>query len=74
MGWGLYGARCAQFIFGDKAWNKFVLLQGIVVVIGACMHTGTVWVISDIVNGLMAIPNLLALFLLMPELRKIIRA
>lgn len=74
MGWGLYGARCVQFLLGDGAWNKFVLLQGVVAVMGACMHTGTVWVISDIVNGLMAIPNLLALFLLMPELRKIIRA
>lgn len=73
LGWGLYGARCTQFLFGDGAWNKFVLLQGIVVVFGACMRTETVWLMSDIVNGLMAIPNLIALFLLTPELLRLIK-
>lgn len=68
LGWGLYGTRCAQFIFGDGAWKKFILLQGMFVIIGAVLNTGTVWVMADIVNGLMAIPNLIALFLLTPEL------
>ena len=68
LGWGLYGARCVQFLFGDSAWKKFVLLQGVMVVVGAVLNTGTVWLLADIVNGLMAIPNLIALFLLTPEL------
>ena len=73
LGWGLYGARCAQFLFGDDVWKKFVLLQGIAVMLGAILKTGTVWVLSEIVNGLMAIPNLVALGYLTPELCRLIR-
>ena len=68
LGWGLYGARCAQFLFGPKAWKKFVLLQAIVVVLGSVLGTGTVWLLSETVNGLMAIPNLIALAALCNEL------
>lgn len=72
LGWGLYGARCAQFLFGEKAWKPFVLLQGLTVILGAVMNTGVVWMLSETVNGLMAIPNLLALAFLSPELIKLI--
>ncbi|MDD6200773.1 MAG: sodium:alanine symporter family protein [Firmicutes bacterium] len=68
LGWGLYGARCAQFLFGANTWKKFVLLQAITVVLGAVLKTGTVWLLSETVNGLMAIPNLIALAALSPEL------
>jgi len=68
LGWGLYGARCAQYLFGDNVWKSFVYLQAITVVLGAILKTGTVWLLSETVNGLMAIPNLLALALLSPEL------
>ena len=68
LGWGLYGARCAQFLFGDGVWKKFVVLQGGAVILGAVLKTGTVWLLSEIVNGLMAIPNLIALGFLAPEL------
>ncbi len=61
LGWGLYGARCAQYLFGEKAWRPFVLLQAVAVVAGAVLGTGTVWLLAEIVNGLMAIPNLIAL-------------
>lgn len=71
LGWGLYGARCAQYLFGSKAWKFFVLLQGGAVVLGAVLKTGTVWLLSEIVNGLMAIPNLIALAYLSPELAKL---
>ena len=74
LGWGLYGGRCAQFLFGDGAWNSFVILQGLVVVFGACVRTDTIWLMSDIVNGLMAIPNLITLYLLTPKLQEIIKA
>ena len=73
LGWGLYGARCAQYLFGDGVWKRFVFLQGIAVILGAVLKTGTVWLLSETVNGLMAIPNLIALVALFPELRQLIR-
>ena len=73
LGWGLYGARCAQFLFGAGAWKKFVYLQGITVVLGAVLNTRTVWLLSETVNGLMAIPNLVALLALTPELLRLIQ-
>ncbi len=69
LGWGLYGARCAEFLFGSGAWKKFALLQTLTVVIGAVLNTQTVWLLAETVNGLMAIPNLIALAYLTPELR-----
>lgn len=68
LGWGLYGIRCAQYLFGENAWRCFALAQGIVVIVGAVLSTQTVWVLAECVNGLMAIPNLLALAWLSPEL------
>lgn len=68
LGWGLYGARCGQYLFGSSAWNVFALLQTVTVVIGAVLRTETVWLMAETVNGLMAIPNLIALAALSPEL------
>lgn len=67
LGWGLYGARCAQFLFGGNAWTAFALLQTLTVIAGAVMNTQTVWLLAEIVNGLMAIPNLAALAYLSHE-------
>lgn len=69
LGWGLYGIRCAQYLFGEKAWRPFVYLQGAVVLISSVLQTGTVWILAETVNGLMAIPNLIALAYLMPGLQ-----
>ena len=71
MGWGLYGARCAQYLFGETVWRPFVILQVITIILGAVLKTQTVWLISETVNGLMAIPNLIALAGLAPELRRL---
>ena len=71
LGWGLYGVRCAQYLFGNTALRKFVLLQAVVVVLSTVLKTGTVWLLSETVNGLMAIPNLLALAALSPELGRL---
>jgi len=68
IGWGLYGTRCAQFLFGEKSWRKFALLQAGSVIFGAVLSTGTVWTLSEIANGLMAIPNLIILIHFCPEL------
>lgn len=71
LGWGLYGARCAEYLFGENVWRYFALLQAVVVLIGAVLETDTVWMLSETVNGLMAIPNLIALIWLSPELFRI---
>ena len=68
LGWGLYGIRCAEFLFGTGAVRAFSFLQAGVVVLGAVLETGTVWLLSETVNGLMAIPNLITLAVLSPEL------
>ena len=68
LGWGLYGIRCAQFLFGTGAVRVFALVQAAVVVLGSALQTGTVWLLSETVNGLMTIPNLIALAVLSPEL------
>lgn len=68
LGWGLYGARCAEFLFGPKAWKYFALAQTVTVLLGAVLDTGTVWQLSETVNGLMVIPNLITLAALTPEL------
>ena len=71
LGWGLYGARCAQYLFGDKAWKIFALLQSMMVVLAAVMQTGTLWSLAETVNGLMAIPNLIVLAALSTELKRL---
>lgn len=70
LGWGLYGARCAEFLFGSKSWKVFALAQAAMVVFGAVLKTGTIWTLAEIMNGLMAIPNLIALFSLRREVRR----
>lgn len=69
LGWGLYGARCGEYLFGPGAWKGFAVVQTAAVVLAAVMKTETVWQLAETVNGLMAIPNLIALLWLSPELR-----
>lgn len=61
LSWSLYGTRCAEFLFGSKSNKIYQVLFIIVVVMGATMDLGLAWDISDTLNGLMAIPNLIAL-------------
>lgn len=72
LGWGLYGMRCAQYLFGEKCWKLFAWLQTGTIFVGAVLNTATVWVLAEIVNGLMAIPNLIALLYLSPELSRLL--
>ena len=69
LGWGLYGARCAQFLFGG--WKGFAAAQTAMVVLGAVLDTETVWQLSELANGLMALPNLICLAALTTKLRRI---
>lgn len=73
LGWGLYGIRCAQFLFGEKSWKSFVYLQAGTAVLSAVIGTGAVWLMAETVNGLMAIPNLIVLAVLAPKLKRMIR-
>lgn len=71
LGWGLYGLRCAQYLFGDGVWKRFVYIQIITVIVSSALRTGTVWLIAETVNGLMAIPNLIALLFLSRKLAEL---
>ena len=64
LGWGLYGARCGEFLFGPGFFRVFAWLQMAGVVLGAVMGAQIVWLLAEIVNGLMAVPNLAALLYL----------
>ncbi len=74
LGWGLYGARCAEFLFGSKVLRSFVVLQMATVVLSAALNTGIIWLLADIVNGLMSIPNLITLAVLSGELIRLTRS
>ena len=71
LGWSLYGGRCAQFLWGNGAWKPYVLVQSLVVVLSSVLDTASVWQISETLNGLMAIPNLILLAAMSPELRRL---
>ena len=64
IGWGLYGSRCLEFLFGTKIIRPFLLVYSMVAIVGATMDLGFIWDISDTFNGLMLIPNLIAVFML----------
>jgi len=71
--WSLYGSRCFEYLFGTKAGRIYKVVFVIVVVIGAMMKIGLVWDIADMLNGFMAIPNLIALLALSPVVIRLTR-
>ena len=73
LGWALYGTRCAEFLFGSKIIRPYQIVFCLVVVAGAVADLKLVWDISDTLNGLMSIPNLIALLLLSPVVIKLTR-
>lgn len=72
LGWGLYGIRCAQYLFGAKVWKKFVYIQIATVILSSVLQAETVWLMAEVVNGLMSIPNLIALLALSPEVMDLV--
>ncbi len=64
IGWGLYGARCIEFLFSEKVIKPFMVAYSLVAILGATADLGLMWNVAETFNGLMAIPNLIALFLL----------
>ncbi len=73
IGWGLYGTRCMEFLFGEKANKPFMLVYALVAIIGATMNFGLMWSIAETFNGLMVIPNLIAVFLLSGVVVKLVK-
>ena len=73
IGWGLYGSRCAEFVFGHRAVRPFLVLYALVSILGATVNLALVWDVADTFNGLMAVPNLVGLFLLSGTLVKILK-
>lgn len=61
LSWGLYGSRCIEAIFGTEAVNAYRIVFVAVTVVGAVIKLDLAWNIADTLNGLMAIPNLVAL-------------
>lgn len=73
IGWGLYGTRCVEFLFGSRVNKPFMLVYALVAIVGATMDLGLMWSIAETFNGLMAIPNLIAVFLLSGVVVKLVK-
>ena len=73
IGWGLYGARCIEFLFSSKVIKPFMVAYSLVAILGATVELGLMWSIAETFNGLMVIPNLIALFLLSGTLVKLLK-
>ena len=64
LGWNYYGERCTEYLFGVKAIMPYRIIFIMLIASGPFMKLEEIWVLADIVNGLMAIPNLIALLAL----------
>ena len=73
IGWGLYGTRCIEFLFGSKANKPFMLVYSLVAIVSATMNLELMWSIAETFNGLMVIPNLIAVFLLSGVVVKMVK-
>ena len=73
LGWGLYGAWCIEFLFSSKVTKPFMVVYSFVAILGATADLGLMWSIADTFNGLMAIPNLIALFLLSGKIVQLVK-
>ncbi|HEP1273013.1 transporter [Streptococcus pyogenes] len=66
LGWSYYGERCFEFLFGITHLTYFRIVFVLMVGLGGFLKLELIWVLADIVNGLMALPNLIALLALSP--------
>ncbi len=61
LGWCYYGEKCVEYLFGSKAIKPFKYIYLLCIIMGATVKLELIWSISDVVNGLMAIPNLIGI-------------
>ena len=73
LGWGLYGTRCIEFLFGTWINKPFMVVYSLVAIIGSTADLGLLWSVAETFNGLMSIPNLIALFLLSGTVVKLVK-
>ena len=73
LGWGLYGERCIEFLFSEKVIKPFMVVYALVSILGATIDLGLLWSIAETFNGLMSIPNLIALFMLSGTVVKLVK-
>ena len=66
LGWNYYGERCFEFLFGVRFIWLYRVVFVLMVLLGGFIELDMVWIIADIVNALMALPNLIALLVLSP--------
>ncbi len=71
LSWGLYGSRTAEYLFGFKAVKPYQVIFCLICIVGTTIDLGLAWDIADTLNGLMAIPNLIAILLLSPVVFKL---
>lgn len=73
IGWGLYGARCIEYLLKEKSIKPFMVAYSLVAIVGATADLGLMWSVAETFNGLMAIPNLIALFLLSGTVARLVK-
>jgi len=74
ISWQLYGLRCAGYLWGERGENVYRLCYIVVILLGATMDLSSAWAVSDVCNGLMCLPNLLALLALRRDVADSARA
>ncbi len=74
LGWYYYGSKCLEYIAGVKAVELYKWVWVVLVFVGATVPLNFVWNLSDAFNGLMAIPNLIALLALCPVIVSLLKA
>ena len=73
LGWGLYGLRCVEYLFGSRAGKPFLIVYSLVAILGATLELELIWNVADTFNALMSIPNLSAVALLSPVVVELIQ-
>ena len=73
LGWSFYGEKCIGFFFGYKALIPYRVLWCLAIPVGAILKLDLIWLLADVLNAMMAIPNLIALALLSPIVFKLTR-
>ena len=71
--WSFYSPPCIEYLFSPKVIRPFMILYSLVAILGATVDLGLLWSIADTFNGLMSIPNLIALFLLSGTVVKLVK-
>jgi AGCS family alanine or glycine:cation symporter len=71
LGWSYYSERCAEYLFGTRIIMPFRVVWIAAVPVGSLLTLDFVWLLADILNALMAIPNLIALLVLSPLVFKV---